>query len=92
MPAPGHTPGQVAVQVAAGGAQLFYLADTALHELHLPHPDWLTSYDLDRHEGAATRRRLLDRAAAERALVHFFHSPFPDLGYVTPLPEAGGWH
>ena len=30
-----------------------------------------------------TRRRLLDRAAADKLRLHFFHAPFPATGYVT---------
>jgi hypothetical protein len=38
---------------------------------------------------AGTRRRLFDRAAADRALVHVFPFPFPCLGHV--VAKGNGW-
>jgi glyoxylase-like metal-dependent hydrolase (beta-lactamase superfamily II) len=90
VPAPGHTPGHAAVVVHSGRDQLHYISDTALHPVHLEQPAWETSYDMDRVAAAATRRRVLDRAAAERARVLAFHfDPFPSLGTVAR--RGGGW-
>ena len=46
-------------------------------------------FDLLPEDAAATKRRLLDRAAADHALVHAFHFPFPGLGHVRR--HGGGW-
>jgi glyoxylase-like metal-dependent hydrolase (beta-lactamase superfamily II) len=89
VPAPGHTPGHLAVVLESGGEQLLFLADVALHPIHLEEPDWHPAFDLLPEQAAATKRRLLDRAAADRALVHAFHFPFPGLGHVRR--RAAGW-
>jgi glyoxylase-like metal-dependent hydrolase (beta-lactamase superfamily II) len=89
VPAPGHTPGHLAVVLESGGEQLLFLADAALHPIHLEEPDWHPAFDLLPEHAAATKHRLLDRAAADRALVHAFHFPFPGLGHVRR--RAAGW-
>ena len=87
--APGHTPGHMAVVVASAGEQLLYISDTALHPLHLEHPDWYPVFDMDPHQALATKRRIVDQAVREQALVLGFHFPFPSLGHV--VPSGSGW-
>lgn len=89
--APGHTPGHMALCVSSGADQLLHLADAVLHPLHLEYLDWYPAFDLMRDRAAATKRRLLDRAAAEEALVLAFHFPFPGLGHVVPQGKAWHW-
>jgi glyoxylase-like metal-dependent hydrolase (beta-lactamase superfamily II) len=89
--APGHTPGHMAVAIASDNEQLLVLSDAVLHQIHLEQPDWYTAVDFAPEKVVTTRRRLLDWAAAEKALVHAFHFPFPGLGYVTQKGEAWQW-
>lgn len=90
IPAPGHTPGHVVVSVSSGNQQLLYTGDAVLHPLHLEYPDWRPIYDLLPGEAAASKRRIFDRAAAEKALVMGQHfAPFPALGTVTK--NGAGW-
>ena len=37
---------------------------------------------MDPEKTIATRKRLLDRAAADHLRLSFFHAPFPATGYV----------
>lgn len=90
IPAPGHTPGHMVVSVSSAEEQLLYIGDTAVHPLHLEHPDWTPIYDILPPEAAASKRRIFDQAAAEKTLVigqHF--PPFPSLGHV--LKRRVGW-
>lgn len=87
--APGHTPGHMALAVSSGGEQLLCVSDTVLHPIHLEQPEWFAVVDFDPAQVVATRRRLLNRAAAEKALVLVFHFPFPGLGLV--VPRGYGW-
>jgi glyoxylase-like metal-dependent hydrolase (beta-lactamase superfamily II) len=90
VPAPGHTPGHTIAVVHSGREQLHYISDTVLHPIHLEEPTWETSYDMDRVQAAASKRAVLDRAAAEKATVLAFHfHPFPSLGQVTK--RGSGW-
>ncbi|QYX57724.1 MBL fold metallo-hydrolase [Roseovarius sp. SCSIO 43702] len=79
----GHTPGHMVFTVQAGGQTLLIAADFANHYVwSLAHPDWEVKYDMDKQAAAATRRRLLDRLAADRTPFVGYHMPFPALGYV----------
>jgi len=89
IPAPGHTPGHLAVLIASDGQYLLNLADAAVHPLHLERPDWENGFDLTGERAVATRRRLMERAAAENMHLMAFHFPFPSLGTVSP--SNGGW-
>ena len=90
--APGHTPGHIVVSVSSDNERLLYIGDTVLYPLHLEHPDWIPIYDIMPEKAAASKRRIFDRAAEEKALVigqHF--PPFPSLGYVVKKGEGWQW-
>lgn len=87
--APGHTPGHMALAISSGGEQLLCISDTALHPIHVEHPDWCAVVDFAPQQVVTTRRRLFKRAANEKALVLGFHFPFPGLGHV--IPKGDGW-
>ncbi len=89
--APGHTPGHVAVVISSNGEQLLSISDAALHPIHLAQPGWYSIVDIAPDQALATRRRLLDWAVAENALVQAFHFPFPGLGYVIQKGDAWQW-
>ena len=91
LAAPGHTPGHMALAIASDGDVLLHLVDTALDPLQLEHPGWVAAFDFDPSQAVATRRRLFDRAAAERALVLCYHFPFPGLGRVARAGEGWRW-
>jgi glyoxylase-like metal-dependent hydrolase (beta-lactamase superfamily II) len=88
--APGHTPGHLALLLSSEGRQLLNLGDAAVHPLHLEHPEWQNGFDLEPEPALATRRSLLERAAAEEMHVMAFHFPFPSVGRVAAR-SAGGW-
>ena len=75
FPAPGHTPGHAAVLISSGRQQLLYVGDAIVHPVQFEHPDWLCAFDLAHDETIATRKKLLDRAAADRCLLAAYHLP-----------------
>lgn len=89
IPAPGHTPGHISVQVSSANQTLLCTADAVIHPIHLQEPDWFPMFDVDKDEAARTRRKILDRAAADKAMLLTYHFPFPGLGRVTQ--QARGW-
>lgn len=91
IPAPGHTPGHMAVMLTSGSERLLNIADAAQHPLHLERPDWENGMDLARAEAAATRAMLLERAVSERIPVMAFHFPFPSLGTVRAKDAGWAW-
>ena len=91
LAAPGHTPGQMALAISSRGKQLLCVSDVVLHPIHLEQPEWCAGTDFSPQQVVATRRRLLKRAATEKALVLAFHFPFPGLGHVMRKGEAWRW-
>jgi len=89
--APGHTPGHMAVAIASDSEQLLYISDAVLLPIHVEQPDWYAAVDFAPEQVVATRRRLLNRASAEKALVLAFHFPFPGLGHVVQKREEWRW-
>jgi len=91
LPASGHTPGMSALLVHSGREQLLITADAAYSPLlNLENP-WRPGPDLDAEAAAQSRRRLFDRAVAERMLVLGFHFPFPGLGRIRVDRDAYRW-
>lgn len=89
--APGHSPGQLVVDVASEGERFFYGADIVAHPLHLAHPEWTTVFDIRPEPTVSTRRRILELAADAGALLSAYHVPFPGLGRVVAEGDAWRW-
>ncbi|MFC1971229.1 MBL fold metallo-hydrolase [Chloroflexota bacterium] len=87
----GHTPGHMALAVSSKGEQLLCVSDTLLHPIHLEQPEWHAAVDLDPNQVQATRRKILKRAVAEKAMVLAFHFPFPGLGHVSQSGDTWQW-
>jgi glyoxylase-like metal-dependent hydrolase (beta-lactamase superfamily II) len=84
IPAYGHTPGHTAFAVASGNQSMLVLGDVTNHPwLFARHPDWQGVFDTDGAMAVETRKRMLDRAAADRMLVQGYHFPFPASGYIV---------
>lgn len=82
--APGHTPGHTAFAITSGNGRLMAMSDTTNHPaLFVRNPDWSAVFDMDGDQARATRRRMLDMAAAERMQVAFYHAPFPATGHIA---------
>jgi glyoxylase-like metal-dependent hydrolase (beta-lactamase superfamily II) len=90
LPAPGHTPGHLALLLASQGRQLLHIGDAAVTPLHLENPGWHNGFDQSPVVAAETRSGLLERATAENMHVMAFHFPFPSVGRVS-ANSSGGW-
>jgi glyoxylase-like metal-dependent hydrolase (beta-lactamase superfamily II) len=79
----GHTPGHTAFAVASGNQSMLVLSDTTNHPwLFARNPEWQAIFDMDGNMAVDTRKKLLDRASADRMLVQGYHFPFPASGYI----------
>ena len=86
----GHTPGMAAVQIGSGNDTMMFVADITNNPLIFArHPDWQLMFDMDAAASVATRKKLLDQAAADKLRLHFFHAPFPASG--TVVKNGGGY-
>lgn len=86
---PGHTPGHLGLRIDSGAESLLIWGDV----LHAPafqfaQPDWALAFDADPAQASATRRQMLDMAAADGMLVAGMHLDFPGFGFVETAGDA----
>jgi glyoxylase-like metal-dependent hydrolase (beta-lactamase superfamily II) len=90
LSAAGHTPGHTVFAIHSGNQSLMVLSDTAQHPaVFARHPNWQAAFDIDGDAAVATRKKLFDRAAADRMLVTGYHFPFPACGHL--IKTASGY-
>jgi glyoxylase-like metal-dependent hydrolase (beta-lactamase superfamily II) len=78
---PGHTPGHVGYLI--GAASVLIWGDIMhVPALQMPRPEWYFRFDADPKTAIATRRRVLDRAAADELIVAGAHLPFPGMARI----------
>jgi glyoxylase-like metal-dependent hydrolase (beta-lactamase superfamily II) len=65
-PLPGHAPGQIGLEVAAGaGTQLLFVGDAIHNPAQVFQPGWSSAFCHDKAQAEQTRRGILERAAQE---------------------------
>lgn len=89
VPMPGHTPGHAGFQLNSGDDSLLIWGDLIhMTTLQMAHPEWTVVFDGDPALTVESRKRFLDRAAADNLLVAGMHLDFPGLGRVQRAGEA----
>jgi len=84
----GHTQGHLSIELA-GGDGLIVGGDVLTHPLiSFQYPEWKPIADHVPDQAIATRRKLLDRLAADRSKLVGFHLPYPGLGTVERKERA----
>lgn len=79
----GHTAGHTTYVVGSGKDELIVLADiTNIPALFARHPGWHVSFDADPVQAEASRRRMFDRAIADRAMITGYHYGMPGAGRI----------
>lgn len=88
--ASGHTVGHMAIYITSADEQLLYLADVALHPIHIKYPDWYGRVDHNPEQTVLTRRKIYQWAVKSEILVLAYHfPPFPSLGRI--VTKGGNW-
>ncbi|MFF8836412.1 MBL fold metallo-hydrolase [Streptomyces sp. NPDC015130] len=87
--APGHTPGSAVLRLTSGGDRAVFVGDLVHSPVQLLEPSCGSCFCLDPVRGAASRRRILERAADERELVVPAH--FGGSGAVEVRREGEGF-
>jgi glyoxylase-like metal-dependent hydrolase (beta-lactamase superfamily II) len=84
----GHTEDHASVVLSSGGETAIYIGDMVQHHVQLERTAWVASFDLLPLVSMETKKRIVERAIRERALIVSVHSPFPGLGRMT-MTEDG---
>ncbi|MFJ7079005.1 MBL fold metallo-hydrolase [Streptomyces sp. NPDC098781] len=80
---PGHTPGQVAVELRSGDRAAVITGDCVHHPVQLPHPHITSCVDIDADQATRTRHALLAALADTETLLLGSHFPPPTAGTVV---------
>jgi len=73
LPAPGHTPGHMALALTSGHEGAIYLGDAVIDEMNFEHPDWVSAFESIPNMTVTTRKALLEKAIRENRLLVAFH-------------------
>ena len=80
----GHTPGHTAYVMGSGNQQFIVMSDVAnMPALFVKNPGWHPAFDTDATMAEATRRRMFDRAIADKAIVTGYHFGVPGAGTIV---------
>lgn len=88
----GHSPGHAAFLVTSGNGKLLVSCDTVNHQILVRNPDWALWADMDPATAAASRKRLLDMAAADKIQIAAYHLPFPSTGFISKHGDGYEFH
>jgi glyoxylase-like metal-dependent hydrolase (beta-lactamase superfamily II) len=84
IPAFGHTQGHTVHLVSSGGRQLLVTADaTNIQALFVKNPEWQAAFDHVPDQAVETRKKLFDRAIADKAQVAGYHWGLPNVGTIA---------
>ena len=87
-PAPGHTPGQVRLNLASGGRLACFCGDVLHHPLQVPLWHWRTKVCVDPDLARETRRQVLSHCADTGALLLPAHFAYPHGGYIDAVGDS----
>jgi glyoxylase-like metal-dependent hydrolase (beta-lactamase superfamily II) len=89
VPAAGHTPGNVCVEVASEGQRAVFAGDMVHHALQLAFPDRSTDFCVDRGRASEARQELLRDIADRDVLLFPAHFPNSAPGRIVTDPAGG---
>lgn len=92
IPAAGHTPGFVCVDLRSAGERLVLAGDLLHTPLQCVFPEWSTRFCADQKGAARTRVRLLSEWAESRTPMMPTHFPSPSAGIVERRHGAFFFH
>ncbi|KUF12950.1 MBL fold metallo-hydrolase [Streptomyces silvensis] len=88
LPAPGHTPGQVAVELRGDDRTALITGDAVHHPVQLARPGIGSCVDIDPARAERTRRALLGSVAGTETLLLGSHFAAPTAGRVTARGDS----
>ena len=88
-PTPGHTPGHVSVHIRSRGEEAVITGDMMHHPIQLAVPDLHGNFDMDKAQGARTRRAFIERYQDRKALIIGSHFCDPTSGWI--VRDGAAW-
>ena len=91
IPTPGHTPGSMGLAIVSRGQRALIIGDVTVNPAQVTEPDWVFAFDMDPVQAVQTRKRMIERAEAEEALLIACHFPHPGHGRLVRLEGRRYW-
>jgi glyoxylase-like metal-dependent hydrolase (beta-lactamase superfamily II) len=88
VPSPGHSEGHASVIITSGGEMAIYLGDMASQAVQLERTAWVPAFDIMPLMSMEAKKRLVEKAIQENALLICVHLPFPGAGHMTRTPDG----
>ena len=85
LPTPGHTADHASIVLSSGGETAIYTGDLVHHAVQAERPAWIAAFDILPLVSLETKKRLVERALRERALLICVHNAFPGVGRLTEV-------
>ncbi len=82
---PGHTPGSMSLAIVSGDERAYLLGDVFHGPTQITETDWRFSFDMDGELAISTRRRMIERAESEDAVLAICHHT----GFGKVIREGG---
>ncbi len=91
IPARGHTPGNVIVDISSNGKQLLCIGDIIHSQQEFINPEYLSVFDVTPEQAIKTRSEILYDVVKPGTLVFACHFTFPGLGYIKQTEGVFNW-
>ena len=91
LSAPGHTPGNVMVDISSKETRLLCIGDIIHSQLEFTNPEHLIIFDVTPEQAVQTRTQILSDIANSGVPVFACHFPFPGLGYIVKKEGIFAW-
>jgi glyoxylase-like metal-dependent hydrolase (beta-lactamase superfamily II) len=91
IPAPGHTPGNIMVEISSKGKKLLCIGDIIHAHREFAEPEHYAILDFNPKQAVQTRSKILAKAAKDNTYIFAIHFAFPGLGYIRETNGALGW-
>jgi glyoxylase-like metal-dependent hydrolase (beta-lactamase superfamily II) len=90
IPAPGHTPGLVMLEISSGEDRLLCVGDIIHSPIEFTQPEYYALFDVAPEQAVRTRTEVLSDAAQSGALIFACHFAFPGIGHI--VKKGGLFH
>jgi glyoxylase-like metal-dependent hydrolase (beta-lactamase superfamily II) len=83
LPTPGHTADHASIVLTSGGETGIYTGDMVHHAVQAERAVWTSAFDTLPLVNLETKKRFIERAVREKALLICVHNAFPGVGRLT---------
>jgi glyoxylase-like metal-dependent hydrolase (beta-lactamase superfamily II) len=88
VPTVGHSEGHASVVITSGGEMAIYIGDMVQQAVQLERTAWVAAFDVLPLMSMEAKKRLVEKAIQEKALLICVHLSFPGAGHMTRTPDG----